>query len=327
MNSEDKDIDLTEKLIFGCEQLGGVDWGTYDWKNVSRAINYAWERGIRKYDTAGSYGLGLSEQRLGQALGQYRKDAQICSKGGIKWKKNEGQRAQVFVDNSVSSLKEDLFASLKRIGIDRLHTFLVHRVSGIQEAENSITFLEDCKDSGLIETYGLSNFIRIDELVSLRRGVGSVAQFSFSLLDIDQTSAALNYYASVGVHSMVYGPLAQGLLSGKYISSQISDTSDRRSRLSHFKPSFIASLKPVFDSLSRQCDITGFTMAQVALATLLLDSRVSSVVIGCKNEAQVEEALAVAQDSKKRDLIQLDEIWKSVEKWKNTGKKTPSGNQ
>src|SRR6185436_18378788 len=70
-------------LCFGCEPLGGTDWGTVDIAGIERAIGRALELGIDFFDTADVYGLGLSEERLSHALGHRRHDVTIATKGGV----------------------------------------------------------------------------------------------------------------------------------------------------------------------------------------------------------------------------------------------------
>ena len=71
------------KIIIGCDQLGGSDWGETNIKDVMNAIKYAYERGLRRFDTADVYGLGLSEARL-SSLFFKKSDIKITTKIGIK---------------------------------------------------------------------------------------------------------------------------------------------------------------------------------------------------------------------------------------------------
>ena len=284
------------------------------------AIEYAWERGVRNFDTAGSYGLGLSEERLGETLGLRIRDANVCTKGGIKWLRSKNERAHIYVDNSLSSLKEDVLSSLERLRLDILPCFLVHRVLDTSQLKEIVSALEELKESKLIRSFGLSNVTNIPVIGQLKQSIGTVAQFSFSLLDLDSNDDVLEYYSEVGIKTMTFGGLAQGLLSGKYVDMNIREKTDRRSRLSHFQPLFISSLEPIFDALKEESEKTGFSLAQIALAILLEDKRISYVVIGCKNQQQIKEALDVAQDSVKRSLISVNVINHQVQQWKTNFK-------
>lgn len=76
-------------ICFGCEPLGGTDWGDVNIDDLKNAIHKSLDLGINFFDTAGVYGLGLSEERLSKILGKKRHNVIIATKGGLTWKKNK----------------------------------------------------------------------------------------------------------------------------------------------------------------------------------------------------------------------------------------------
>jgi len=114
-------------LCFGCEPLGGRDWGAVDVTAIEVAIRESVELGVNFFDTAAVYGLGESERRLSIALGSRRHDVIVATKGGLSWSAPLADgRATVFRDSTRSSIRLGVEHSLRRLRLDRLPIFYVH---------------------------------------------------------------------------------------------------------------------------------------------------------------------------------------------------------
>ena len=104
---------LVSRVAFGCEQLGGIDWGTYDRESVMLAVKRALDLGVNFFDTADVYALGGSEEALAEALGESRRNVIIATKVGVNWEMNRGaQRARTFLDLRPARVKQALEESL-----------------------------------------------------------------------------------------------------------------------------------------------------------------------------------------------------------------------
>ena len=106
------------KICFGCEALGGMDWGEVNLKDLEDAINVAIDLGVNFFDTADVYGLGLSEKRLSQILGQRRLDMIIGTKGGIQWTESTKGRAKTRFNSSPEYIETCVEESLKRLKLE-----------------------------------------------------------------------------------------------------------------------------------------------------------------------------------------------------------------
>ena len=113
-------------ICFGCEPLGGTDWGDINVGDIENAIHKALDLGINFFDTAGVYGLGLSEERLSKILGNRRNDVIIATKGGLTWKESQLDRSVVIKDSSPLAIKKDIECSLRRLRLETLPIFFVH---------------------------------------------------------------------------------------------------------------------------------------------------------------------------------------------------------
>lgn len=281
-------IELTP-LTLGCEPLGGTDWGQVDMVELHAAVDKAWDLGIRVFDTADVYGLGRSEEQLSKALGARRHDAVIVSKFGIRWEvPKAGTRARVCKDASPQYLTQALEASLKRLNIEAIPIYLLHWPDGDTPLQQTIEALEQCRQQGKILSFGLSN-------VDWEQCAEVVDQYPLAVIEgkyslIDQFPGNYDYRqaAEAGVARLTYGPLAQGLLSGKYDENTKFGHDDRRHRL----PQFSSDVWPRNTHLLKVLREAAFahdkTMAQVALRWIFDQGIVSSVVVGAKNPAQVE---------------------------------------
>jgi aryl-alcohol dehydrogenase-like predicted oxidoreductase len=147
------------RIIFGCEALGGTDWGKVDVPAVQAAVAHAWDRGINTFDVADVYGLGRAETALAEALGPRRHDAVIITKFGVNWRQGKnGGRAETFRDASPAHAKKAAENSLRRLKIDCIPLYLVHWPDPRTPLADTRAALEELKAAGKIRRYGLSNF-------------------------------------------------------------------------------------------------------------------------------------------------------------------------
>ena len=144
------------RIGFGAEPLGGTDWGDVNLVAAHAAVRRAIELGVELFDTADVYGLGLSEQRLGEALGSDRHRVRIVTKGGLRWEQSSG-RANVIRDGSRAHLTHAAEMSLKRLCVERVAFYLLHWPDPTTALTESIDALEDLVRRGLVEAWGLSN--------------------------------------------------------------------------------------------------------------------------------------------------------------------------
>lgn len=285
------------RFIFGTEVLGGSDWGEVNLSSVYEAIDWCWDQGVRRFDTANVYGLGLSEQRLSDHLGVTRlKEAFIATKGGLHWTNSISGRAQITKDNSISKLRSSIEGSLERLGLNCLPLFFVHWPDQKTQIETIYKNLTLFKDEGLIASFGFSNFSIEDwkTLIPLIQNEkeGSVyAQLNFSRIVSSENREILKILKEHKVQVWAYGCLAQGLLSGKYNKESVFESNDRRHRLPHFLN--FEKYRPILTELEIEAESKGLTMGQRAIEWVLEQPEISAAVIGCKNQEQAEKNLAV----------------------------------
>lgn len=283
-------------FCFGCEPLGGVDWGNVDLELVSEAVSLAVQTGHTFFDTAAVYGLGLSEIRLAQALGAYRTDSLIATKGGLTWSNTRG-RACVLRDSSPSALVSHVEASLRRLSIDTIPIYYIHWPDPSTSFLESLDALESLRNRGLIRFIGLSNFSSSMITTASNYADISVVQTPVSRLFPSDHIAVCATCKSLDIPVVAYNVLASGLLSGKYNKHSTFLATDRRSRLPHLRPERIVQTLSTIASIKAESDTLKMPLLTYSVLWALSQESVSSVILGIKSPAQLLqnlEAISVA---------------------------------
>jgi len=278
------------RICFGCEPLGGTDWGRVEVSDIASAITRALDLGVNFFDTADVYGLGLSETRLSEILGDKRHDVVIATKGGMSWADAPpGGRAVIKRDSSPKYLRGAVEASLRRLRIDSLPIYFIHWPDPYTEIGSTFECLARLRDEGKIEQIGCSNFSAPQVRAACDVAEVSYVQLPVNLLDggLDPDMDELVREKNIGV--VAYNVLGNGLLTGKYDASARFPDNDRRSRLPRFQgDAFKLALQQVAD-ISLAAAAENLTCAQYAITKVLERAGVVSVILGIKNRQQIEE--------------------------------------
>lgn len=275
-------------LGLGCEPLGGTDWGDVDLAKARAAVRCALDLGVMVFDTADVYGLGRSEEELSRALGAERHRATIVTKFGVRWVSSpDGGRASTYRDASRSYVAAALEASLRRLRLETIPVYLVHWPDPCTPPEDTIAELERARVQGKLLTYGLSNHPPSQVLRVAASHPLACVEGPFSLLDREPHEAWYRALGRVGVASLTYGALAQGVLAGGYSEDSVFSESDRRRRLARFTPAGWHQSEPILRVLRRVASEVGRPIAQVALRWLTANGAATVVIAGAKTPQQM----------------------------------------
>lgn len=200
----------------------GNQWGEIDDVTAWSTVRAAYDAGMTLFDVAESYGLpnGLSERRVGQALSGIRHNVILVSKIG-NWGQRTGGRIP---KTGIDSIRISGHAILGRLRTDWVDVILCHE-GNLGDPTVYLEGFEALKEEGCLRAYGIST----NDLEVLKRfnreGSCSVVQVDYSLLNRGPEEAFLPYCLEHGIAVMVRGPLAKGLLSGRYATNSVfSDT-------------------------------------------------------------------------------------------------------
>ena len=266
--------------------------------HTSRAIlRRAFDRGITHFDLANNYGppYGSAETNFGRILREdllpYRDELVISTKAGYDmWPGPYGEWG------SRKYLLASLDQSLSRMGLDYVDIFYSHRFDPDTPLEETMGALDSAVRQGKALYAGISSYgpERTQEAVTLLRGLGTpvlIHQPSYSLLNRWIEDGLLDVLGEEGVGCIVFSPLAQGLLTSRYLDGLPEDS--RAARDETFSREMLSeeNLGHV-RALNEIAGRRGQSLAQMALAWTLRDPRVTSTLIGASSVAQLDENLA-----------------------------------
>lgn len=196
----------------------GNQWGNIDDGTALATVRSAFDNGVNLFDTAEGYGIppGLSEIRLGQALAGIRQQVYVVSKIG-SWGRREGHPIP---KGSADTIRLCAHACLYRLRTDWIDVMLCHE-GDIEDPSIYLEGFEMLKQQGHIRAYGIST----NDLEVLKRfnvnNTCQVLEIDYSLLNRKPESEILPYCQEHGIAVMIRGPLAKGLLSGKYSADTV----------------------------------------------------------------------------------------------------------
>ncbi|KGF86485.1 aldo/keto reductase [Prochlorococcus marinus] len=289
------------RFCFGCEALGGTDWGEVSLDEIERCINIAIANGVNFFDTAAIYGLGLSEERLAAILGKRRSKMFIATKGGLVWSKSKNKRAKVWKDSSANSIRKGIIQSLKNLKLEYIPLFYIHWPDLETDFEETFYTLRDLQKEGLIKYIGCSNFSK-EELIKVSQFCKiDFLQAPFNFL-IDHPKELFSYCRNNAIKFVAYNVLSSGLLTGKYNEDYIFDSNDRRSRLYSFKRESILNSKRKLESLKFKAKKHNLSMTQYSIKYICDNENIFSTILGIKNVEQLKENIEVFKHCMMKEL-------------------------
>jgi aryl-alcohol dehydrogenase-like predicted oxidoreductase len=285
-----------------------------DLERTSACVRAALEAGIQTFDTADVYARGEAERFLAAALeGVPRQDIVLASK--CFWPMSDGPNDRGLSRKHVFESAE---GSLRRLGTDYLDLFQCHRYDEQTPLEETVRAMEDLVSQGKILYWGVSVWpaARIEEAVDLSRQVGGGGPISnqppYSLLERDIELEVLPACRRLGLGQIVFSPLAQGVLTGKYVGgrrpagSRLADT-QRNRFMSEYLDAAEEGRIERFVELAREA---GTKPAVLALAACLARDGVDAVIVGATRPEQVIENAAASGWTPPADVLaELDRLF------------------
>jgi aryl-alcohol dehydrogenase-like predicted oxidoreductase len=287
-------------LGVGCWAIGGpfwegaqpLGWGEVDDDESIRALHRALELGVTFFDTADVYGTGHSERIVGRAFAGHRDEVVIATKWGNTF--DAATRQRTGSNATPEYLRVAVEGSLRRLGTDRIDLYQLHLNDlPIEEALGLVETLEDLVAAGKIRSYGWSTD-HADRASAIASVGPHVAAIQHAMSVLEDSPDVLEVVEKHELASINRGPLAMGLLTGKFTRSSTLGADDVRGIspewLTYFQdgrpaPEWLDRVAAVRDALTSD----GRTLAQGALGWLWARSDRTIPIPGCRTVAQVEE--------------------------------------
>ena len=292
------------RICLGCMGFGDVNTGFHSWAvgkaETKKAVLGACDLGINFFDTANCYSYGTSEEYLGEAVRELpREEIVIATKVFIPMRtKGEGEKRKTAPNGGGLSRKEIMFEaeqSLKRLGLDYIDLYIIHRWDYNTPIEETISALHDLVKSGKARYTGASamyawQFQKAQYTAEKHNWTKFISmQNHYNLIYREEEREMIPLCIDQQVSCTPYSPLASGRLSRDWsIASKRSETDHA------YKSKYLGSAeidKPIADRVAETAGKHGVTMTQIALAWLLSKPYVAAPIIGGTKLAYIEDAV------------------------------------
>ena len=291
------------RIGLGTWAMGGGDWrfswGDQDDALSIRTIHNALDLGINWIDTAAVYGLGHSEEVIGQAIKGLHTRPLIATKCERCW----DQRRQIYPCLERESVRNEVEGSLRRLGVDTIDLCQIHWPAPEEDVEEGWSALAELVREGKIRYIGVSNF-NVAQLQRIQpiHPVASL-QPPYSMLSRGAEAELLPYCRAQGIGVIVYSPMQKGLLTGKVTvewAEQLPADDHRRNDPQFQPPRLLANIE-LAEGLRHLAAPHGRTVAHAAIAWVLRRPEVTAAIVGARRPEQIEETVAAVDWQLSRD--------------------------
>jgi aryl-alcohol dehydrogenase-like predicted oxidoreductase len=308
---------FVSELCLGTMTFGGGEgiWrqiGDLQQNDAERLVGRALDAGINFIDTADVYAGGLSEQITGQAL----KNLQVPRDKVVIATKVFGQTGDFANARGASRyhILDGIKASLKRLQLDHVDLYQIHGFDPATPIEETVRALDTLVQHGHVRYVGVSNWAawQIVKALGIAERLGTARfeslQAYYTLAGRDLERELVPMLQSEGLGLMVWSPLAGGLLSGKYGREQQAEAGSRRTSFD-FPPVDRERAYGCIDVMREIATAKNVSVAQIALAWLLHQPVVSTVIVGAKKIEQLDDNIAATKVALSADeLAKLAEV-------------------
>jgi voltage-dependent potassium channel beta subunit len=287
-------------------------------ERAQACIHKAYELGINFFDTANVYMRGAAEEIVGRALNGFERDSYFLATK-VYFPMGEGPNDRGL---SRKHITEQCHASLKRLGVDYVDLYQCHRYDEDTPLEETLRALDDLVRQGKVLYVGVSEWradqiadaLRLAKEMNLDRIVSNQPRYNMIQRHIEAEIIPLCEREGVG--QVVFSPLAQGVLTGKYLPGEVPKEGTRAadSESNRFMQELMN--KEVLSAVNKLRSVAsdaGLSMSQLALVWILGHENVSSAIIGASRPEQVEDNVKAAGVRLSADVVsKIDGILKDV---------------
>jgi aryl-alcohol dehydrogenase-like predicted oxidoreductase len=305
-------------LSFGTATFGGGNdffkaWGSTAVDEATRLVRLCLDAGVNLFDTSNSYSDGISEQILGKAIAGLRDEVLISTKATFPM----SDKINDYGSSRLHLIKacED---SLKRLDTDYIDIYHMHGFDANTPVEETLKTLDNLIQSGKVRYIACSNFsgwhlmksLSVSERYGWSKYIAHQAYYSLVNRDFEWELMSLGVDQNVG--TIVWSPLASGMLTGKYRRNQPAPADARVVQGGSPVPDDTVDYERLYnivDVLEEVAAETGKTIAQVSLNWLLQRPTVANIIVGARNEEQLMQNLgAVGWNLTIEQVKRLDKV-------------------
>ena len=276
----------------GGSSKGGVGWGHQEDEDSIATIKHALNMGMNWIDTAPAYGLGHSEEVVGEAI-KGRERPYIFTKCSLVWDESRKIHSSLKAD----SIQRECEASLKRLGVDYIDLYQIHWPNPDADIEEGWSKMADLKKQGKVRAIGVSNF-NVEQMQRAQKiaPIDSL-QPPYSLVHPDAENDVLQFCEQQNIGVIVYSPMMSGLLTGMMSKERVENMPEddwRKSNPDFQEPRLSRNLK-----LASLLTDIGFphtlTAGAVAVSWTLRNSAVTGAIVGGRRPSQIDDIVRAAE--------------------------------
>ncbi|MHC4264570.1 MAG: aldo/keto reductase [Planctomycetota bacterium] len=303
------ELELTT-VGLGTWAMGGpwlFGWGPQDDGEAIAGILKALELGINWIDTAAIYGHGHSEELVGQALTQTREKPFVATKCGLTW----NEQKERITCLKAESVRNECHASLKRLGIDRIDLYQIHRPDPDEDIEQAWEEMAKLQEQGKVRYIGVSNF-NVEQIKRVQK-IAPVASLQppYNMLRRQVEDELLDYCAENNIGVIVYSPMQRGLLTGKFSYERLKKLApdDHRLRCVEFQDPQFPIIMEFVEQLKPLAERNSCTLAQLAISWVLRRPEVTAAIVGARRPEQIAETYSASDwELSQDDIEEIEEL-------------------
>lgn len=271
-----------------------------------RTLDHALDLGVTFWDTADMYGLGANETLLGKALAKRRDEVTLATKFGVI---RDSKGAWLGLNGRPEYVREACEASLRRLGVDHIDLYYLHRVAPDTPVEETVGAMSRLVEEGKVRHLGLSEASASDLKRAAAAHPIAALQTEYSLWARDVESEILQTCRDLGIGFVAYSPMGRGFLTGKIKSRSDLAEDDWRLTLPRFSEENFDKNFKLVEAMETMANEKGCTPAQLALAWLLSQGEDIVPIPGTRRVERLEEnAAAVNIELSRQELEQIDAV-------------------
>lgn len=312
-------------ITFGAWAAGGWMWGGSDSNQAIKAIRDAHENGVTSIDTAPIYGMGASEEIVGEAIKDIPRDkVQLLTKFGMRWdlgkgtfyfqsKDNDGKEVDIYKYAGKESVKKEVEDSLKRLGTDYIDLYQIHWPDLTTPIQETFEAVAELIEEGKVLHAGVCNY-NVEQMKEAQKYVNVVSnQVPFSMVNRDIEKEVVPYCQKNGMSILAYSPMERGLLTGKMKPGQEFDKGDHRAENPYFTDESISKTNTFLEKIRPLAKEKDATLAQLVLKWTIERPGITIALAGARNSEQsVQNAAAAALELSSEEIGFITEELKKI---------------
>ncbi|MFG1485246.1 aldo/keto reductase [Halobacteriovorax sp. RZ-1] len=305
-----KILDQFGQFAFGGASISGEGAG-YGFGDISKEdsislLQYAFDRGVKIFDTAPIYGFGESEKRIGEAFKNNREKVFIVSKSGVTWHENK----RVDMTNDPVVTQKMIEQSLRDLNTDYIDLYMVHWPDERVDIRKTLEVIAKAKHEGKIKHIGLCNTTPEEFKLASEIDKIEVIQSQFNFFEQDVKNDIFPIIKSEDISFMSWGTLDKGILTGRVTKDRKFDKSDCRSWAPWWKAMDKESRYDIVARMQPALEKHGLNGLDFAIHFNLSHDELSTVLCGARNHDQLDGVLNSLEKKVTKEM--LEDIINSV---------------